>query len=85
MKERVNDFMRLYKDEEIDSMNYILRKPVDNLYFSEVELEAMSKIDLFNRKVVEVCKEIWEAKDNPEQLEKYQRILNEKVGEVKCK
>ena len=59
-KERVKDFMRLYKDEEIDSMNYIFGKPYDNRYFTEFELEAMSKINLFNRKVVEVCKKIYE-------------------------
>lgn len=75
-KERVKDFMRLYKEEEIDSMNYILGKPANNLYFSEFELEAMSKINLFNRKVIEWCKLIWENKDNEEELNKIQEILN---------
>ena len=59
-KGKVKDFMRLYKDEEIDSMNYIFGKSYDNKYFTEFELQVASKINLFNRKVVEVCKKIWE-------------------------
>lgn len=30
-----------------------------NNYFTQFELEAMSKINLFNRKVVEICKNIY--------------------------
>ena len=59
-KERVKDFMRLYENEKIDSMNYIFGKPYDNKYFTNFELEAVSKIDLFNRKVVEVCRKIYD-------------------------
>ena len=59
-KETVKQFMRIYKQEEMDSMNYILGKPKDNLYFNKEELELMNTIDLFNRKVVEVCKAIYE-------------------------
>lgn len=59
-KERTKGLMRLYKDEEIDSMNYIFGKPKGNLYFTKFEVEATSKIDLFNRKVVEICKNIYE-------------------------
>ncbi len=59
-KERTKGIMRLYKEEELESMNYILGKPEDNKYFTQQELEMMNKIDLFNRKTVEVCKKIWE-------------------------
>jgi hypothetical protein len=59
-EKNVKGFMRLYKQEEMDSMNYILGKDKDNKVFTKFELEAMNKIDLFNRKVVEVCKIIWE-------------------------
>lgn len=52
--------MRLYKQEEIESINYILGKPEDNLVFTKEELELCSKIDLFNRKTVEICKSIYE-------------------------
>ena len=58
-KETVKKFMRLYKQEEVNSMNYILGKPEDNLEFTKEELELCSKIDLFNRKTVEICKSIY--------------------------
>lgn len=51
--------IRNYKKEEMEAMNYILGKYKDNKTFTKFELEAMNKIDLFNRKVVEVCKVIW--------------------------
>ena len=60
--ERCKSLMRVYKQEEMDSMNYILGKDKTNKVFTKFELEAMNKIDLFNRKVVEICKKIWEDK-----------------------
>jgi hypothetical protein len=51
--------IRIYKTEEMEAMNYILGKDKDNKTFTKFELEAMNKIDLFNKKVVEVCKVIW--------------------------
>lgn len=59
-KEKVKQFMRIYKQEEVNSMNYILGKPKDNQIFTKDELELMSKVNLFDRKVVEVCKNIYE-------------------------
>lgn len=59
-KEIVKQFMRIYKEEELESMNYILGKSKDNKYFTQFELELLNKIDLFNRKVVEICKNIYE-------------------------
>lgn len=56
---RTNEIIRLYKKEEVNAMNYILGKPQNNNYFTQFELEAMSKINLFNRKVVEICKSIY--------------------------
>lgn len=75
-KKRVEAFMKTYKEEEISSMNYILGKPLDNLIFTKFELEAMSKIDLFNKKVINICKIIWENKDNEETLNKFLNQLN---------
>ena len=60
-EERVKSFMRIYKKEEINSMNYILGKSPDNKIFTKGELELCSKIDLFNKKVVEICKHIYET------------------------
>ena len=58
-KEKTKGMMKIYKDEEIESMNYIFGKDRNNKYFTEFELQAVSKIDLFNRKVLEICKNIW--------------------------
>ena len=58
-KEKVQGLMRIYKDEEIDSMNYIFGKDNNNKYFTEFELQAASKINLFNRKVLKRCRSIW--------------------------
>ena len=62
-KEKVKQFMKIYKEEEINSMNYILGKPEDNQIFTKKELELCSKIDLFNRKTVEICKNIYEREN----------------------
>lgn len=59
-KERVKGFMRLYKEEEIENMNYIFEKDKNNKYFSEFELQLASKLNLFNRKLVEKHKKIYE-------------------------
>lgn len=74
-EERTKGIIKLYKQEELESMNYILGKPADNKEFTEFELEGMSKINLFNRKVVNICKMIWDNRDNPEKLERFQQIL----------
>lgn len=58
-KKKVEQFKILYKQEEIESMNYILGKPLDNTIFTKDEIEICSKIDLFNRKTVEICKNIY--------------------------
>lgn len=81
-RERTENIIRLYKQEEIDSMNYILGKPLTNKTFTKFELEAMSKIDLFNRKVIEICKIIWENRNNPEKLDQFLQQLNIKKEAV---
>lgn len=67
-KQTVKDFMRLYKQEEMDSMNYILGKDKDNKVFTKEELELMNTINLFNRKVVEACKIIYEKEYREEKV-----------------
>lgn len=78
-KKRVKRYMRLYKQEEIDSMQEILGKQHDNYYFTRKELDFVSKIDLFDPYMISVAKEIWKQKDNTKMLEIYLRIL-EKEG-----
>lgn len=46
--------------KRIDIMNYVLGKKEGNKVFTEFELELMSTINLFDKKVVEVCKSIYE-------------------------
>lgn len=75
--ERTEAIMKLYKQEEVESMNYIFGKPKNNAYFTEFELEISSKINLFDREVVKWCKLIWENKDNEENLNKILNALNE--------
>lgn len=74
-KKRVKDFMRLYKQEKIDAMNYIIGKPIDNTTFTKFELEAMQKIDLFNRSIIKICKNIWNSKDNPKKMQQILELL----------
>ena len=69
--------MRLYKQEEIDSMNYIFGKPESNKKFTKFELKAISKIDLFDRKVVNICKFIWENRNDDEKLKEILKMLKE--------
>ena len=58
-KKKVEQFIEIYQQKEIDSMNYILGKPENNLIFTEDEIEICSKIDLFDRKTVEMYKNIY--------------------------
>ncbi len=69
--------MRLYKQEEIDSMNYIFGKPENNKKFTKFELKAISKIDLFDRKVINICKFIWENRNDDEKLKEILKMLKE--------
>lgn len=61
--------MKLYKQEEIESMNYIFGKPESNNKFTKFELKAISKIDLFDRK--------WENRNDDEKLEEILKMLKE--------
>ena len=76
--------MRTYKNEEIDSMNEIFGKDYNNKVFTEKELEFASKMDLFDRYMINVAKEIWKVKDNTKVLKAYLKIL-ENEGKEKGK
>ena len=79
---RVKSFMRMYKQEEIWSMNEILGKPHDNNYFTEFELEICSKVDLFNRNVIKWSKLIWQNRNNEEELNKIISTLQNRREEL---
>lgn len=59
-KKTVEQFKLLYEQEKMESMNYILGKPLNNTIFTKNEIKLCSKIDLFDRKTVEICKKIYE-------------------------
>lgn len=73
---RVEHFREFHEREKRWNMNYILSKPLENEEFTDFELQALSMIDLFDRKVVNLCKIIWDNKDNPEKLEQFAKQLN---------
>ena len=79
---RVKSFMRMYKQEEIWSMNEILGKPHDNNYFTEFELEICSKVDLFNRNVIKWSKLILQNRNNEEELNKIISTLQNRREEL---
>lgn len=76
-KKKVEQFKILYKQEEMESMNYILGKPLDNATFTEDEVELCSEIDLFDRKLVNACRIIYENRNNKERLKSFMKILEE--------
>lgn len=69
--------IREYKTEEINAMNYILGKDKNNKIFTKFELEKMNEIDLFDKQMVEMFKQIWDNKENPERIRKFIAIINE--------
>ena len=66
--ERTKGLLKLYKNEEIKSMNYVFGKKEDNKYFTKFELELASQINLFNIKVVEMCREIYKNRNNEKKI-----------------
>ena len=74
--EKIKQFIRIYRQEEMESMNYILGKPEDNKIFTEFELEACSKIDLFNRTTVKICRKIWKNREKPQKVEEILKEVN---------
>lgn len=75
-KDRSNKLIKFFEPIELKAMNYILGKDKDNKVFSEYESNALLDVDLFNKKVVNLCKIIWDNKDDNEKIEKFLTILN---------
>ena len=79
-EEKTKRLMKLYKDEEIESMNYIFGKSKDNMCFTLLELEIASKIDLFDKRIRETSREIYKNRNNSKRLEeimkKYELEVN---------
>lgn len=77
-KKRVQQFRELHEREKRWNMNYVLGKPLNNKEFTDFEVEALSKIDIFDRNVINICRVIWQNKDNPIKLEKMVKELEER-------
>lgn len=74
-KDRANKLIKFFEPIEIKAMNYIYGKDENNKYFTEYELESVSKVNLFDKKVVNLCKIIWDNRNNTKKLESEQKLL----------
>ena len=75
-KDRANKLIKFFVPIELNAMNYIFGKEKDNKQFSELELNCASKIDLFDIKVVNLCKIIWDNKDDEKRLNKFMDMIS---------
>lgn len=53
------NFIRLYENQEIESMNYIFDKNTTNNWFTQEELAFASQVDLLNKGSLDDVKESW--------------------------
>ncbi len=74
-KDRANKLIKFFEPIEIKAMNHIYGKDENNKYFTEYELESASKVNLFDKKVVNLCKIIWDNRNNTKKLESEQKLL----------
>ena len=74
-KNRANKLIKFLELIEIKAMNYIYGKDENNKYFTEYEIESASKVNLFDKKVVNICKIIWDNRNDTERLEKFIKQL----------
>jgi hypothetical protein len=58
-KPRIKKFIRFYENEEIESLNILFDKNINNNWFTQEELAFASDVDLLNRKNLEKAKEDW--------------------------
>lgn len=75
-KKRIEQFKELHKRIKIWNMNYILGKPLENTEFKDIELKELSRLNLFNNKLLIFYKYIYENRNNSEKLEELQSKLN---------
>lgn len=76
-KERTKSLLRLYKQEEISAMNYVLEKEENNKTFTKEELEFVNIINLFDRKLLNWSRLIWKNRNNTDNLLEIQNAVNE--------
>lgn len=78
LKDKTKNYYKNYKGFkpiEIKAMNYIFGKDENNKCFTKYEFEAISYINLLNKKVVNLCKIIWDNRNSIERLENIAKQL----------
>ena len=78
MKKRTKEIIRVYKKEELNQMNLMFNKELNNQTFTKEELEFANKFDLFDEHVGKIAGIIWKYRNNTKALEQIQNILKEK-------
>ena len=74
-----NEIVRIYKPEELETMNYILGKEKGNKIFTKFELETMNMINLYDEKVVNVSKIIWDNRNDTKKLNSFKEQLDKEL------
>lgn len=75
------EIVRIYKQEELETMNEIFDKDKNNKVFTQLELEFVSKMDLFDPYIIKVANMIWKQKDNPKMLKIFLNIAKNEQAE----
>lgn len=71
---------RIYKQEELESMNYIFGKEKDNKVFTKTELEFVGNANLCNQNLIQLVKLIWDNRNNKEALDYFQQVMYNKTN-----
>lgn len=56
------NFIRLYENQEIESMNYIFNKHITNNWFTHEELSFVSQVNLFDKEILNEVRDSWMSK-----------------------
>lgn len=79
-KEKTKGLLKLYNYKEIESMNYIFGKSKDNMYFTQLEFKIASKIDLFDKRIREIAREIYKNRNNNKRLKEIMKNFRVEVS-----
>lgn len=74
-KNRANKLIKFFEPIEQEAMNYIIGKDKNNKVFSEFELNALSIVNLFDKDLVNICKIIWDNRDDEKMLNHFMTQL----------
>lgn len=72
--------MQIFSNKEYETIEYILGKNKEDNYFTQEELEFVSKMDLLDPYMINVAKRIWENKDDTKELNKLLKMTNMEVN-----